>query len=289
MMFQRVLLTLDGSDHAWRALPVADDLAAAFGAPLELLRVTTYPWDVHEVRRQLDARLADYDLHGSLPTVTARVEAPTPAATIASHAAEVAGTLLVMDTVGRGRSAAVLGSVTTDVLRLTHGPVVAVGRHATSGRLAERHELVIAVDGSSFSEVAVPLGAAMAKALSARPWVVTNVDPHTTPVSGVLDSNYPRLIAQHVAELTGAEVEFDVLHEPHSGQAVADFAASIGAGLVVCSTHGRTGWGRLALGSVGTAIVHAAPCPVVLVRPPGLPALTHDELAAAIVPPTHGG
>ena len=290
MMFNRVLITLDGSDRAWRAFPVADDLAARLGAPLELLYVTAFSWEVNEARKQLMAALDSHELHVvAAPTVSVLVQGPTPAATIADHAAHVPGTLLVMSTLGRGRTATVAGSVTTDVLRMTHGPVVAVGGRARTDRPSEHDQLVIPVDGSAFSEVAVPLGAAMAKALGARPWLVTNIDPQTPPVGDVLDSNYPHAMARRVAELTGGEAEYEALHERHAGQAVADFAAAVDAGLIVCSTHGRTGWGRLALGSVGTAIVHEASCPVVLVRPPALPTLTHEELAAEATPPTPGG
>ncbi len=284
-MFTRVLLTLDGSDRAWRALPVADDLAERLGVPLEVLHVSAFPWDVEEERRQLEASLGGHDLRAAPATVTTLVQAPTPAATIAHHAAHMPGTLLVMDTAGRGRTAAVIGSVTTDVLRMTHGPVVAVGGRATTERISERDQLVIPVDGSAFAEVAVPLGAAMAKALNLRPWVVTNIDADAPTMDDVLDSNYAHLMALRIEELTGADAAYETLHERHAGEAVADFARSVDAGLIVCSTHGRTGWGRLAVGSVGTAIVHDAPCPVVLVRPPALPSLSHEEIARSTESP----
>ena len=290
-MFDRVLLTLDGSVRTGGPCQSPTTWRLGLGAKLELLRVTTYPWDVQEARRELEIVLADQELR-IVPTVTVRALSTSPAATIAHHAAFVPGTLIVMSTLGRGRTGAVLGSVTTDVLRLTHRPVVAVGGHASVDGITEHDALVIPVDGSTLSEAAVPLGAALAKAFRARPWVVTNIDPHTSPVAGALDGNYPRAIARRVTELAGREADFDALYERHAGPAVAAFAASVGAGLIVCSTHGRTGWGRLALGSVGAAIVHEAPCPVVLVRPPALEPLIAEQLteAAATVstPPSDG-
>lgn len=56
--------------------------------------------------------------------------------------------------------------------------------------------------------------------------------------------------------------------------------AGEGAGLVVLGTHGRTGLGRLVLGSVADRVVRLAPCPVVTVRArPGGPVAAPDRLA----------
>jgi nucleotide-binding universal stress UspA family protein len=71
--------------------------------------------------------------------------------------------------------------------------------------------------------------------------------------------------------MTGRPVEFETLHSRHPANAIAEFAESINASLIVASTHGRTGLARLAHGSVAAALVRHARCPVVLMRPPHLP------------------
>jgi hypothetical protein len=45
-------------------------------------------------------------------------------------------------------------------------------------------------------------------------------------------------------------------------------AAESKADLIVMATHGRTGLGRLLMGSVAEQVVRQAPCPVVTVRLP---------------------
>ncbi|HLF70653.1 MAG TPA: universal stress protein, partial [Dehalococcoidia bacterium] len=40
------------------------------------------------------------------------------------------------------------------------------------------------------------------------------------------------------------------------------------ADLIVIASHGRSGLGRLVLGSVAQAVVHEAHCPVLIVRSP---------------------
>lgn len=278
MMFKRVAVTLDRTESAWHALPVAVDLADRLGAPLELVHVTHHPGAVQEARADLEAGWLHRHPLISPPKMTVCVESGSTAGTLSDFVAEVPGTLLVMDTSGRGRSEIALGSVTLDVLAATHGPVVAVGHHQAE---ALGDELVIPIDGSEFSETAVALGAAMAAALGARPWVVTNVERAVPGLGDALESNEPHRMADRVAELTGQEAEFEVLHGAHSGAAVAEFAASIKARMIVCSSHGRTGWARLALGSVGSQIVRHSPCPVTLVRPPALPAIRNDDITVS--------
>jgi nucleotide-binding universal stress UspA family protein len=51
---------------------------------------------------------------------------------------------------------------------------------------------------------------------------------------------------------------------------IAQLAADLEADLVVVGTHGRRGIARLLLGSTAEAVVRAAPCPVLVVRPKAL-------------------
>ena len=52
------------------------------------------------------------------------------------------------------------------------------------------------------------------------------------------------------------------------GTEIVDFATSSQADLVVMSSHGRTGLGRLLLGSVAERVVRLAECPVMVIRKP---------------------
>jgi len=50
-------------------------------------------------------------------------------------------------------------------------------------------------------------------------------------------------------------------------QAIVDTAKDMQADLIVMSTHGRTGFQHLVLGSVAERVVRLAPCPVLVMRP----------------------
>ena len=49
-------------------------------------------------------------------------------------------------------------------------------------------------------------------------------------------------------------------------EAIVDYAAAIGANLIVMGTHGRTGLAHLLMGSVAEHVVRTASCPVLTVR-----------------------
>jgi nucleotide-binding universal stress UspA family protein len=52
---------------------------------------------------------------------------------------------------------------------------------------------------------------------------------------------------------------------------VCKVAAELGVDVIVVGSHGKTGFGRLLLGSVSEHVVRHAPCPVLVVREPPEP------------------
>ena len=50
------------------------------------------------------------------------------------------------------------------------------------------------------------------------------------------------------------------------GTEIVNFANSVRAGMIVMSSHGRTGLARLLLGSVAEKVVRSARCPVLILR-----------------------
>jgi nucleotide-binding universal stress UspA family protein len=53
--------------------------------------------------------------------------------------------------------------------------------------------------------------------------------------------------------------------EGNPGDEIVDYAAKIGADLIVMGSHGRTGLRRILLGSVAEKVLHRATCPVLIV------------------------
>lgn len=164
-MPNRIILPADGSDAAWRAIEFADRFARQCGAKLELLHVVGDPADSVRIKRQLEHQLQTERIVSESPTVALQPRQHTIAETIASHVDSVNGAALVISSEGHGRTAALLGSVATDVLVESRGPVV-VGPE-TKTDLPGGREFVIDVDGSDTSENVVALAGAWGAGLSA--------------------------------------------------------------------------------------------------------------------------
>jgi nucleotide-binding universal stress UspA family protein len=68
-------------------------------------------------------------------------------------------------------------------------------------------------------------------------------------------------------ENEGVRVHCHVLRGSDVSGIIEQQARSYGASVIVMSTHGRTGIGRLLLGSVASDVVKRTDLPVILVRP----------------------
>ena len=75
---------------------------------------------------------------------------------------------------------------------------------------------------------------------------------------------------EHLRE-TGldAELKFAVGATHPADELIAQAAQQVEADLIVVGTHGRGAIGSALLGSVAKGLLHVAPCPVLVVPPPG--------------------
>ena len=71
------------------------------------------------------------------------------------------------------------------------------------------------------------------------------------------------------------------LVEGAPADAIVALAKEEGVDLIVMSSHGRTGLGRLLLGSVAEVVTRRAECPVLIVKPHA-PAPTHTPVGGAL-------
>ncbi|HVF56077.1 MAG TPA: universal stress protein [Pyrinomonadaceae bacterium] len=69
------------------------------------------------------------------------------------------------------------------------------------------------------------------------------------------------------AEFAGLDVE-DVIAHGEAASEIVRVAKERGVELIVISSHGRTGLGRILFGSTAESVVRHAHCPVLVVKPP---------------------
>lgn len=267
-MYKHIVVPTTGGGSSWRAVVVGCALAARFGAGLEIYSVVSRPEEIPLRESLLKAQLAADRPETLLAKVTTEVVSGTTTATIARHLAAISDVLPVMASAAHGRSEPLLGSVTEELLSVTSGPVVVVGPHFDTDRVDFSGDLVVAVDGSAWSEAVLGPATVLARQLALRPWVTTVLDPSVPIPHDVSEGAYAAGVAHRLQGEIGREVEYEVLRHPHPAQAIVEFANDVvDASMIVAATHGRTGLARIAIGSVAMSMVHHAHVPVVLVRP----------------------
>jgi len=264
-MYDRVIVPLDGSALAERALGPAVEVAERSGALLVATMVVGDA-ELDEHRAYVDELLSRHDVRSAPPYIIAGHDA---AACIA-NAGEAEASLVVMTSHGSsGIRRVVLGSVAEGVIRMLRKPVLLVGPHHEAGRPIAGGRVLVPLDGSRRAEAVLDTVAAWCDFMGMQAWPVTAVDPAEAPavVGGdVPDDAYLRRVARSLSD-RGVETGWEVLHDRDPASDLAAFAGGLPASLVAMTTHGHTGLARVALGSVATHLVHDATCPVLVVRP----------------------
>ena len=144
-------------------------------------------------------------------------------------------------------------------------------------------KILLPTDFSGCANYALPYAAAIARATGAGIICVHVVEPivpavgysglaEPMPIADIseqLEDSAERELPElaDCEELSGLEVEEVIVH----GDAAAEIVRVAGereVDLIVISSHGRTGLGRIIFGSTAEAVVRHASCPVLVVKPP---------------------
>jgi nucleotide-binding universal stress UspA family protein len=142
-------------------------------------------------------------------------------------------------------------------------------------------DILVPLDGSTFSEHALPVALDLARRTGARLHLVQVHEPMTGLLSaegaatidarweGALraqEQEYLQSLAGTCEERAGISPVIELL-EGAVVPALAAYAAEVGAGQIVMTSHGRGGISRVWMGSIADALVRRAAVPVLLVRP----------------------
>ena len=145
-------------------------------------------------------------------------------------------------------------------------------------------------DYSDSSRIAFDMARSLARDFGAE-LIICHVSP--PPIMAVGDGMTVEIPSGETAEMQARlesirpdDPRLPVRHRLLRGDPAAEIvrlATEEGIDLIVVGTHGRTGIGRLLMGSVAEHVLRKAPCPVVTVRPPaaaGKSSAAHDIVAA---------
>ena len=285
-----VVVGVDGSGSAYRAVEWAAAEAVRRGAELRLVRA--FSWTTSERPIRDGGRVAQYrdellkiargqvaraariaaDVRPEVETTT-QVAIGAPIEVLGSEARRAQ--LLVLGDRGLGGLAGLLlGSVAVGLAAHAACPVVIVrGDRAGTGN--EESPVVVGIDDSSISDAALAFAfdAAAARGVGlvvVHAWSPTAIDDALAPVMDwdAATAEEDALLAERLTGWEQKRPEVPVRRTVVRNGAVRSLvAASREAQLVVVGSRGRGNATGLLLGSVSHGVLHASHCPVAIVRP----------------------
>ena len=188
---------------------------------------------------------------------------------------EIGSDLIVLGTHGRtGLRRLLAGSVAESVLHEARCPVLAVRGTDPAREARPARVLLHPTDFSGCSEAALRVARALARDHGAR-LVVLYVAPLEVLADGtavMADQRFDQDVLEEIrGRIEGPDLEFCVetlLGQGDPAAVILRVAREVRAGLIVMGTHGRTGLGRLLMGSVAETVLRGSRGPVLVVKAP---------------------
>ena len=313
-MYSKVIVPLDGSDLSEQSLPYAELIAKSLNVPIELVQaydilppsllggsnrqgVVSALEEGSRARALVSMENQRRRLEGDGLSVNLVAQRGPAADVIVAVAGAEPTALVVMSTHGRGGiSRWVMGSVTDKVLHTIPNPMLIVRANVLGPAAPESslRSVVVPLDGSPLSELAIPHAISVAGALSAGITVLRitpSEDQYRTQLNLALpemgtgtmpdfDMASPdELTADDAAETADYlddvrnRMRIDHAHGVATEHQVNDNIAqtiieraSAQPSLVAMTTHGRSGVGRMVLGSVTDRVIRHSNLPVLVIR-----------------------
>ena len=139
--------------------------------------------------------------------------------------------------------------------------------------------ILVPLDGSALAEAAIEAALDLGRATPSKLILLRAAEAHTLPgadpteeqVAVVREAEqYLAAIADRLTKRGAKDVDTSVWYGP-AAAAVIEAAKLKKADLIVMSTHGRSGLGRLILGSVTESVLRGTTTPICIVRAPDAP------------------
>ena len=296
LQIRNVLVPIDFSAPSLEAIEAALPLIKHFGADLHLVHVfePDYPassmvaiplvvpeLEVGERVRRLRDVAEDY----SVPLRRENIHAikGRPFEEICRLAQEIDIDLIVIATRGNtGLKHLLLGSTAERVVRYSPCPVLVVrgsdSKKKSARQLATFRKILVPVDFSDCSMKGLEYAKKLAREFRAKLILLHSIalqyyvasDEYARYDLPLLLEQIDEAAKQQMRDLVqqtnwnGVEVETSI-EIGHAGQQICAEATEHNAGLIAISTHGRTGFKHVLLGSTAEYVVRHASCPVLVV------------------------
>ncbi|MBI3743496.1 MAG: universal stress protein [Chloroflexi bacterium] len=291
-MFKRILLALDRSPLAEQAIPYTQQIARAFSANVTLVSIANRDdtdvglnragQSVARELRRVEGYLGKHQkaLAGQGVTTDVALSAGKPADEIVRAATGRGCDLICMTTRGRsGVGRWMLGSTADKVLHTTRVPMLLMRpADSTAARTVQPiRRIVVPLDGSALAESVLPSVLELAKTMSVNIALLRvvpssafamvgakprGVEPRGEPSPAASAADYLNRVAQRLQQ-QALKVTINITSGDTAGEIIDAARAEPGTLIAMC-THGRSGVGRLVLGSIADRVVRQGGEPVLV-------------------------
>jgi nucleotide-binding universal stress UspA family protein len=286
-MIGTVIVPLDGSELAAQVLPYAQAIAEKSDVPLQLVWVVPADGPASAKDEAQTYLRKQAQAIGDRAKINIRMG--QAGEQIVKAADEAKGALIVMATHGRsGLSRIFSGSVAEHVVSESGAPVFLI-RHETKDRQDSLvHTIAVPLDGSVYSEAALPYAKELARDFDAELLLVRVAETSQVyslmspePVGGASAEAINEMTEQLISETreylatTAEELRaegFSVRAEALEGFPADQLMAlerEMAVNVIVMATHGRSGLGRIVFGSVADRILKNGTTPILMIKPSG--------------------
>ena len=316
-MFKDIMLPVDGSHFSELALPLAVRLAKKSDARLHIVRVhvPSLPTAETVVSDNYDELVRDWERDALSVALARAADAGVRATSELLEGPIVAGLqryieaagidLVVMTTHGRsGIKRAVMGSVAEQCVRKTEIPILMIHprseQDSVAVDVATMKRILVPLDGSEESEAVLPHVVGLAR-LAGAELVLARVASAPFDIAVTIGPEALRDYLERMRE--EADQYLATLQETMPDDVKVSRASLIAdrapegimlaaqehhADMIAMATHGRSGWARIAVGSVAETVLHKSTTPVMLIKG-GTTAPTSADLRSKQNEPAHYG
>jgi nucleotide-binding universal stress UspA family protein len=292
-MFKRILLPLDGSELAEKAVPYGVELGKSSGAELILFHVCgpehRHFERMHEIYMDNIVKEVEKSISGTRSEdtpqkVTVKIEEGVPVNKICGLVMEENIDLIIMTNAGAsGHKVGMLGNVANRISREVNIPVMLIKPDSPviyNGENQLISRILLPLDGSDQSKLALPVGIELAVKLEIpitlfrMAHVIYAYGGEPAPFMSYNELNQGEVdrvrddMAALEKELSDKLITLDsyVTSGTDAASEIIEVSKKMQASLIVMSTHRRSGLNHLVFGSVAEKVLRDVEIPLLLVH-----------------------
>jgi nucleotide-binding universal stress UspA family protein len=268
-----LMVCTDGSDGGQNAVAVTLELARACDSQVIAVQVLQVVPEFQAVapdvratlEKEVQKNMAAIKAAADKLEVALKVVVPQgqlPHAAIVAAAEQIRPDLVIMGRRGKHRLADIfIGSVTARVIGRSPVNILVVPR----GGMVGFQRILVASDGSSYSQAAWEVALAMAKQAKSQLIGVAVAPEEGDIIEAKATLN--RMLA--AASLAGVRMKGINPQGVAPDTGIVQQAIKHEVDLIVVGSYGRTGLKKLLMGSVTERVIGESPCPILVVKQPG--------------------